>query len=170
MRGRTRRRPIRNPSSCDRSRHRPPHNPSSRDLNRCHAIFAVVARAAPIVARHCTRRRALRTRRRALRTCRCPFFLNSRTRCRALRTRRSVVQTRRRRSTLHTRRRAVQTHRCDPFRARPTPVRTRPISMRAFYYFPALCQSIPACTCHGDCLRDSLKGASHFSSHVIHHD
>ena len=75
-------------------------------------------------------------------------------RCRVLQTRRLVVRTRCR----------------DPSRARPAPVRVRPISTRAFYYFPTLCQSIPAYTCHGDCLRDSLKGASHFSSHVIHHD
>ena len=79
-----------------------------------------------------------------------------------------VLQTRRR--ALWTRRRVLRTHRRDPSRAHPAPVRVRLISTRAFYYFPALCQSIPTCTCHGNCLRDSLKGALHFSSHVIHHD
>ena len=104
-----------------------------------------------------TRRRSLRTRRRELSI-----------RRRALQTRRRAVRTRRR--VQHTRRRAVRTRRHDPSRARPAPIRARPISTRAFHYSPALCQSIPACTCHGDCLRDSLKGASYFSSHVIHHD
>ena len=171
----TRRRPTRDLSSRNRSRCCPPRDPSSRDLNRRRTISAVVTRATPVVARPCTRRQALRTRR-------CLFFfklpypssrdadLSSRdadplsraaSRRRALRTRRWA---------LHTCRRAVQTCRRDPSRTRIAPVCASPISTRAFYYFAALCQSIPACTCHGDCLQDSLKGASHFSSHVIHHD
>ena len=46
-----------------------------------------------------------------------------------------------------TRRRALRTRRRDPSRARPAPVRASPISMHVFSHFPALCQSIPACTC-----------------------
>ena len=69
----------------------------------------------------------------------------------------------------HTRRRALRTHCRDPSRARPPPVRASLISTRAFSHFSALCQSIPACTCHGDCLRDSPQGANYISLHVIHH-
>ena len=68
-----------------------------------------------------------------------------------------------------TRRQALWTRRRDPSCARPAPVRASPISTRAFSHFPALCQSIPACTYHSNCLRDSPRGAKHFSSHVIHH-
>ena len=120
----------------------------------------VVARATPVVARPYTRRRVLRTRRR-------PIFLN-------FRTRRSALYTRCRE--LSTRRRALRiviamcaTRRRDPSRARPAPVRASPISTHAYFFFPALCQSIPACICHGHCLRDSPWGANCFSSHVIYH-
>ena len=121
----------------------------------------VVGRCVPVVARFFfnshTRRRSLWTRRRELSI-----------HCCTLQTRRRAVRTRR--CALHTRRRAVRTRRHDPSRTRPAPVHARPISTRAFHYSPALCQSIPACTCHGDCLWDSLKGASYFSSHVIYHN
>ena len=116
-------------------------------------------------------------------------FFNSRTRRRALRTCRRELSTRHRAlpavvarcrpvvgqcgpvvARCATRCRDPSRARPAPVRARPTPVRARPISTRAFHYSPALCQSIPTYTCHGDCLRDSLKGASYFSSHIIHHD
>ena len=157
------------------TRRRPTRDPSSRDLNRCRAISVVVARSQPL-SHDLRRRRTSSTRRRptlypssgvAYPSLPVSFF-NSRTRRRALRTRRWAVRTRRR--ALTTRRRTGRTRHRDPSRARPAPVRARPISTRAFHYSPALCQSIPACTCHSDCLRDSLKGASYFSSHVIHHD
>ena len=143
--------------------------PLSRDL-RCHRMSSTRRRptlypssgiaylSSPVSffnSRTC--RRSLRIRRHELSI-----------RHRALQTRRRAVRTRRR--ALHTRRRAVWTRRRDPSRACPAPVRAHPISTRAFHYSPALCQSIPACTCHDNCLRDSLKDASYFSSHVIHHD
>ena len=61
----------------------------ARRATRRRAISAVVARAAPVVARPCTRRRALHTH------CR-PFFLNSYTCRRVLQTRRWALRTRRR--------------------------------------------------------------------------
>ena len=151
-----------------------------RATRRC-TISALVARATLVAARFCTRCQVLRTRRRLI------FFklpypssraadLSSRavdpsshaaTRRCALRIRRQALRTRRR--TLHTCRHALRTRRRNPSHAHPAPVRASPISTCAFSHFPTLCQSIPACTCHGDYLRDCPRGAKHFSSHVIHH-
>ena len=153
------------------------------------AIFTVIARAAPVVARPCTLRCPTLYPSSGVAYPSSPVFFQlpypsscvadsllpavdpssrAASRRHVLQTRRRALWTRRR--ALHTRRCTVRTRRRDPSRARPAPVRASPISTRVFYYFPTLCQSILACTCHGDCLRDSLKDASHFSSHVIHHD
>ena len=163
-RGRTRRRPTHDPWSHNFSRHRPP-----KTLR--HLISAVRAQPRPVVARSESRRRPTLYPLSGVAYLSSPdLFLISV----------SVVA------------RTVTfvpvvahyilvvahcgpvvarcaTRRGDPSRACPAPIRASPISTSAFSHFSAFCQSIPACTCHGDYLRDSPQGASYFSSHVIHH-
>ena len=152
----TRHRPIRDPSSRDRSRRCSPRNPSSRDLSCRRAISAVVAQAAPVAPRPCTRRRPTLYPSSGVAYPSSPVFfklpypssrvaepsspaidpsLCAASRRRMLQTRRRMLQTRRRalrtrRCTLHTRRRAMRT-RCrevhDPSsQPFPCPPRTRP--------------------------------------------
>ena len=135
--------PARDPSSPNLTRTRPTAT-CRRPIQQpsSHNPVPVVGCGVPVIAR---------------------IFFNFRTR------RRDDCYFRTRRCVLHTRRRVLRTHRRDPSRARPAPVRASPISTCTFSYFSALCQSIPACTFHGDCLRGSPRGASRFSSHIIHH-
>ena len=103
------------------------------------AISAVVTEATPVIARPCTWHRVLRIRRRPI------FFKYPYPLLRAVHPSLRVAY--------------------PSLRPFPRP----PYKYARVFFFPALCQSIPACTCHGDRLRDSLKGANYFSSHIIHH-
>ena len=141
--------------------------PPPRLATHRRTISAIVALATPVVARPYTRRRMFRTRRH-------PIFLNFYTcRC-ALRTRRRELWIRRHAlppvvaCCIPVIARCATRHR-DPSRTLSAPVRASLISTRTFSHFFALCQSIPACTCHGNCLWDSPRGANYFSLHVIHH-
>ena len=106
---------------------------------RHRAISAVVARATPVVARPYTRLRVLRTCRRLI------FF-----------------------KFLYPSSRATYSS-SRPFLRPPRTHPRQPYKYVRVFFFPELCKSIPACTCHGDCLRDSPRGANYFSLHVIHH-
>ena len=111
----------------------------TRRATRRHVIFAVVARP-------CTRCLVLRTRHRPI-FFKFPYPSSS--------------------TTDPSSRAAYPSSR--PFSHPPRTRLRQPYKYARVFFFPVLCQSIPACTCHGDCLQDSPQSANYFSLHVIHH-
>ena len=139
VRGRTRRRPICDPSSPD------PRPVIARSQPSLPDPVPIIRCCVPVVAR---------------------FFLNFHTRCRALRIHRRELWARHRE--LWACRCALPpiVARCGPVVGHYGPVVARCIPVVARC---ATRRRDPSCTFHSNCLRDSPQGANYFSSHVIHH-